>query len=76
MNIGGFAASIGGEMVAGCVIATVDGKRQYVYRDGQFTPRGRAMYNAWTNRAPDMAIAKPNTRVHRKWNKHVEVDHG
>lgn len=80
MDLSKFAHDIGGEMVAGCVIATVDGKRQYLYQAGEFTPVGRKLYNEWTHllaaTEPDVAIASPPSKIHRKSNKRVEVDHG
>ena len=70
MDVGKFADAIGGEVVAGCVIATVDGKRQYLYRNGEFTMRGREMYNEWTHRPePDVAIATAETPPRRKFHK-------
>lgn len=68
MDLTGFAESIGGEMVMGCVIATVNGKRQFVYRNGQFTPKGHEMYSAWNQREPepDVAIAVPEPEPRRK----------
>lgn len=47
MDIAAFAQGIGAEMVAGCVLAVVNGRKEYVYRDGEFTPKGRELYNAW-----------------------------
>jgi len=70
VNLTEFAASVGGEMVAGCVIATVDGRRRYLYQAGEFTPRGREMYNQWTNREPDVAIAVPEPEAPRKRHKY------
>lgn len=70
MNLAGFAESIGGEMVAGCLIATVNGKRQYLYRNGEFTLVGRPLYLAWENEPP-VAIAITETRPPRKFHKHV-----
>jgi hypothetical protein len=75
-----FAHDVGGEIVAGCVIATVEGKKQYLYQAGQFTPVGRTMYNEWTHllaaTEPDVAIASEPPKVQRKSNKRVEVNHG
>jgi hypothetical protein len=79
MNLAGFAKSIGGEFVAGCLIATVDGKRQYLHRDGEFTFKGRELYLAW-ERTPtaelDEAIASAETPVRRKSHKYMRNSHG
>jgi hypothetical protein len=75
MNLAGFAESIGGEFVAGCLIGTVDGKRQYLHRDGEFTPVGRAAYLAWENPPEpevDVAIATEETKGRRKLHKSAE----
>jgi hypothetical protein len=76
MNLAGFAESIGGEFVAGCLIGTIDGKRQYLHRDGEFTPVGRAAYLAWEGNQPEpeveVAIATPGTKPSRKLHKSAE----
>jgi hypothetical protein len=70
VNLAEFAASVNGEVVAGCVIATIDGKRQYLYQRGEFTPRGREMYNQWTHQPePEMAIAIPEPEPRPKLHK-------
>jgi hypothetical protein len=72
VSLGAFAESIGGEFVAGCLIATVDGKRQYLHRNGEFTLVGRPLYLAWERRPapePDVAIATEPTRHRRKFHK-------
>lgn len=47
------------EMVAGAVIASVDGKRQYVYRDGEFTPVGRRMFHEWQEKSVPQQVQRP-----------------
>jgi hypothetical protein len=75
MNLAGFAESIGGEFVAGCLLATVNGKRQYLYRDGQFTLVGRPLYLAWENE-PREAIAIPEPETPRKLHRGGRNRHG
>jgi hypothetical protein len=75
MNLAGFAESIGGEFVAGCLLATVNGKRQYLYRDGQFTLVGRPLYLAWENE-PREAIATPESETPRKLHRGGRNRHG
>ena len=72
-DIVGFAESVNGEFVAGCLLATVDGKRQYLHRDGVFTPEGLLMYQKWEQeqQEPDKAIATERSRVPRKPDKVV-----
>jgi hypothetical protein len=48
VDLAAFAETIGGEVTVGCVIATVDGKKQYLFRDGEFSPVGQKLYNNWT----------------------------
>jgi len=71
VNIAGFAESVGGEMVVGCVLVTINGKKQYLYQGGEFTPLGREMYNQWTHQTkPDVAIAIPAPEAPRKRHKY------
>lgn len=42
-----FAEYVGGEAVAGCVIGVVDGKKQYLYRDGEVTEAGKPQWLKW-----------------------------
>jgi hypothetical protein len=72
VNLTDFAASVKGEFVAGCLIATVDGKRQYLYRNGEFTLVGHPLYLAWDHRPkpePDVAIAIPQPELRHKRHK-------
>jgi hypothetical protein len=55
-----FAKAIGGEMSAGSVVATINGKKQYIYRDGEFTAIGRKMYNEWQSKP------QPQTQIKLK----------
>jgi hypothetical protein len=78
-----FGQHIGGEFVAGCLIGTLDGKRQYLYRDGVFTPEGLAAYQKWEVEVepepepePETAITTGQTKGRNKPNKSVGVDHG
>jgi hypothetical protein len=45
MNLTGLGMS--GRVRRGLCDCLIDGKRQYLHRDGEFTPIGRAMYNEW-----------------------------
>jgi len=74
MDIVGFGEHVNGEFVAGCLIAVVDGKKQYLHRDGQFTLKGREMYLAWEGEPP-VAIAEPGTVHRRKSRKNAGDDH-
>jgi hypothetical protein len=65
VNLTDFAVSVKGEFVAGNLIATVGGKRQFLHRNGQFTPAGSAAYIAWRDE-PHEAIAVPQPEPRRK----------
>lgn len=43
---------VGSEVVAGCVIATVNGKRQYVYHSGKLTDLGQRLFDAMQTASP------------------------
>ena len=85
MDLAKFADHVGGEFVAGCLIATVDGRRQYLHKDGGFTQAGRAAYAAWENERPvaiavepevDVAIAAREVEAPRKSHKSMRNRHG
>jgi hypothetical protein len=71
MSLAGFAESVEGFFVAGCLIATVDGTKQYLHRDGEFTPKGREMYEAWERQQQPVPVQlelpfsepEPNTAI-------------
>ena len=80
-DIVGFGEHVNGEFVAGCLIATVKGRKQYLHRDGEFTLLGRPMYIAWQNEQQrqqelDVAIANPETQLSRKQRRHGGDNHG
>jgi hypothetical protein len=79
-DIVGFGEHVNGEFVAGCLIATVAGKKQYLHRDGAFTRVGREMYLAWehgqSQQELDVAIANPETQLSRKQRRHGGDNHG
>lgn len=77
MNLAGFAEHLKGEFVVGCLIATVDGKRQYLHRDGKFTTLGQAMYNEWEGQQSEPPVAIDTTETPpRKSHKSMRNDHG
>jgi hypothetical protein len=77
MDIVGFGEHVKGEFVSGCLIAVVDGRKQYLHRNGQFTLKGREMYLVWEGGLePPVAIANEETAPRRKPRKVVGDDHG
>jgi len=80
VDIVGFGEHVNGEFIAGCLIATVAGKKQYLHRDGEFTQVGRAMCLAWehdqSQQELPLAIATAETRLSRKQRRHGGDNHG